>query len=195
MKIKPRAQEAERTRHVLLATARARFAQGGQAAVAVLEVTAEAGLTTGALYHHFQNRQGLLQAVLEEVAQSVADRAAEAVATKTDGWEQLRAGVDAVLDCCLEPEVRNAYNEAPAIMGLDEWRRLEESKTGVLLVAVLSQLANDGRIKKVSLPLLAAMVKGAIVEGAMSITRAEHPKKVRREAGALLDALLSGLKT
>ena len=111
-----------------------------------------------------------------------------------DDWEQLRAGVHCVLDCCLEDEVRVTYNEAPSIVGLDEWRRIEESKTGVLLVTTLLRLQQDGLLKPLSIELLAAMVKGAIVEGAMTITRSSKPKRTRAEAGELLDALLESVR-
>lgn len=192
--VKTRDSEAARTRAKLVAHARRLFARGGQAAVGVIEVSKAAGVTTGALYHHFAKRQDLLRAVLDDVAGSVATRAVDSMEGLTDPWERLIAGLTAVLDACLEDDVRNAYNEAAGILGLEAWRALEESKTGVLLVLGLQQVAATGALKPVSLPLLASMVKGAVIEAAMSITRSKNPKKTRREAGELLDALLQGLR-
>lgn len=191
---KIKGRENEGAREALLAEARAAFASGGSAAVEVVPICEAAGLTTGALYHHFGNRNGLLRAVVEAVAESVATKAAKAMEGIDDDWEQLRAGVHCVLDCCLEDEVRVTYNEAPSIVGLDEWRRIEESKTGVLLVTTLLRLQQDGLLKPLSIELLAAMVKGAIVEGAMTITRSSKPKRTRAEAGELLDALLESVR-
>lgn len=192
--VKSRHTVKDDARTALLAAAREAFAQGGQAAVAVIPVCEAAGLTTGALYHHFQNRSGLLRALIEDVAAWVAQQAVKAMEPETDDWAKLRAGVNAVLDACLEPVVRNTYNEAPSIVGLEEWRAIEESKTGVLLVETLLRLQQRGALKPVSIPLLASMVKGAIVEGAMSITRSAKPKQTRREAGQLLDAMLAALR-
>jgi AcrR family transcriptional regulator len=192
--VKTREQEALRTRAALLRHGRRLFAQGGQAAVGVIEVSKAAGVTTGALYHHFAKRQDLLRAVLEDVAGHVASSAVAAMEGKKDSWARMTAGITAVLDACLEPDVRRAYNEAPAILGLDEWRALEEAKTGVLLVQALISLSSEGQLKPVSLELLASMVKGAVVEAAMSITRAKHPKQMRREAGTLVEAMLGGLR-
>lgn len=189
----PRSEKKDDARAALLKAAWKAFAEGGQAAVAVIPVCQAAGLTTGALYHYFGNRQGLLRALIEEVAAWVAERARAAMEGERDDWKQLRAGVHAVLDACLEPVVRNTYNEAPSIVGLEEWRAIEEGKTGVLLVETLQRLDERGGLKPVSIPLLASMVKGAIVEGAMSITRSPSPKKTRKEAGALLDAMLAAL--
>jgi AcrR family transcriptional regulator len=184
----------EQTRSNLVRHARRLFAKGGQRAVGVIEVSRAAKVTTGALYHHFKNREALLRAVLEDVAQSVADRAAEAMQPHTDPWARLEAGINAVLDLCLEPDVKLAYNEAAAILGLEAWRQLEEAKTGALLMKSLFEVAATGSLKPVSLELLAAMVKGALVEAAMSITRSKAPKRLRAEAGTLLQALLAGLR-
>lgn len=192
--VKSRNSERDDARAALLEAARAAFARGGQAAVTVIPVCEAAGLTTGALYHHFKNRQGLLRALIEDVAAWVAQQAVKAMERERDDWSKLRAGVNAVLDACLEPVVRNTYNEAPTIVGLDEWRTIEESKTGVLLVETLLRLQARGALRPISVPLLASMVKGAIVEGAMSITRSPKPKQTRKEAGELLDAMLAALR-
>lgn len=192
--VKTRESEAARTRVKLVAHGRRLFARGGQAAVGVIEVSKAAGVTTGALYHHFSNRQALLRAVLEDVATSVATRAIDAMKGRTDPWERLMRGVTAVLDACLEDDVKLVYNEAASILGLEQWRALEESKTGVLLMHGLTEVAKTGQLKPVSLSLLAAMVKGAVVEAAMSITRSKNPKKTRREAGELLQVLFEGLR-
>lgn len=189
--VKPRAKEAEHSRTALINAARRRFAKKGQAGVEVLPVTRDAKLTTGALYHHFGSRQGLLRAVLEDTAALVAERARVAMAGHSDTWQQVNAGVQAVLDACLEPAVRMTYNEAPSILGLDGWRAMEESHTGVLLVGTLARLeAEGGLVPGMSLPLLASMLKGAIVEGAMFITRSKQPKVARKEAGELLERML-----
>ena len=192
--VKTRDSEAARTRAKLLAHARRLFARGGQAAVGVIEVSKAAGVTTGALYHHVAKRQDLLRAVLEDIAGHVAKCAIDAMNGHDEPWDRLMLGITAVLDACLEPDVRMAYNEAAGILGLDAWRALEASKTGVLLAQGLVAVAKTRQLKPVSLELLAAMVKGAVVEAAMSITRAKHPRKLRREAGALLAALLEGLR-
>lgn len=186
--------KSEATRRRLVHSARRLFAKGGQAKVGVIEVSKAARVTTGALYHCFENRQALLRAVLEDIADGVAQQALEAMGPHDEPWARLDAGVNAVLDACLVPEVRYAYNEASAILGLEEWRAVEEARTGVLLIEGLRQVAATGALKPVSLELLAAMVKGALVEAAMSITRAKHPKKLRAEAGALVTELLNALR-
>ncbi len=75
--VKTRETEAAKTREKLISHARRLFARGGQAAVGVIEVSKAAGVTTGALYHHFENRHDLLRAVLEDVGASAAHRLAD----------------------------------------------------------------------------------------------------------------------
>jgi AcrR family transcriptional regulator len=178
----------------LLKAAREAFERGGQAAVEVVPVCTAAGVTTGVLYHSFGSRQGLLRAVLEDVAALVAERTRAVMSKEKTPWARLQAGVREVLDCCLEPLIRNAYNEAPSIVGLDEWRTIEEAKTGVLLVETLFELQAAGQLQPLALPVLAAMLKGAIVEGAMAITRAEKPALARKEAQKVLDLLLASVR-
>ena len=64
-----RAEMIEETRVKLLAAARKAFRDSGYAAASMDELTAAAGLTCGALYHHFGDKQGLLAAVAAELDQ------------------------------------------------------------------------------------------------------------------------------
>lgn len=156
----------------------------------VLAVARDARLTTGALYHHFGSRQGLLHALLEDTAGWVAAKAAAAMHDVEDPWARLTLGAKAVLDACLEPAVRMTYNEAPSILGLEGWRELEASKSGALLLATLVQVEREGRLTSASLPLVATMLKGAIVEAAMWITQSETPETAHSEAVRLLERML-----
>src|SRR5438046_7597406 len=88
-----KADQSEATRAALIAAARELFATRGYAAVATEEIVRAAGVTRGALYHHFAGKQELFQAVYEAVEeQLVADIGAVALAAASDPLEALRAG-------------------------------------------------------------------------------------------------------
>src|SRR6266566_4326676 len=102
-----KAEQAEATRAALIAAARALFAERGYAAVGTEEIVRAAGVTRGALYHHFAGKQELFQAVYESVEQQLVEQiAASALAGASDPLEALRAGAQAFLDACEDPAVQ-----------------------------------------------------------------------------------------
>src|SRR5438477_5250400 len=92
-----RAERADDTAERLLEVATGLFAQRGYAAVSVGELCRKASVTTGALYHHFGDKQRLFRVVAERVTARLVETAALAADQHADPWERLCAGIDAVL--------------------------------------------------------------------------------------------------
>ncbi len=185
---------AERTRAALMRAGRKLFTAPGHAQVSVQDLARAAKVTTGAIYHHFQSKDGLFVAVAQEVSQEVTQRAAAAMETRVDPWERFLAALDAVLDACLLPHVRAVYNQAPAVMGLDAWRALEERQSDQLMRGALLTLMELKVLPVWDAAILVPMAKGAIIEAAMGITRSAAPQLARPEAGAALHAMFTGLR-
>jgi AcrR family transcriptional regulator len=118
-----RQARAEETRQRVVATARRLFAEQGYFATGTTEIVEAAGVgTRGALYHHFENKQALFRAVLEEIE---VDLGAKVGVTITgDTWlERLAQALSAFLDASLDPEVRRVLLiVGPAVLGWDVWR-------------------------------------------------------------------------
>src|ERR1700710_3042444 len=91
----PRAQKAEATRDALITAARALFAERGYHDVGVRDLTAQAGVTRGALAHHFGDKQGLFVAVFEAVERDLIGEIADHAAAQPqlDAWAQFRRGL------------------------------------------------------------------------------------------------------
>ncbi len=181
-------------REDLLQTAHALFVSKGYANTSVGELARRSGLTTGAVYHHFEHKLGLYRAVIEQIVDDVAGIAAEKMAAVDDPWDKLRAGMNAVLDACLTPPVRHAYTEAATVLGLEQWRLLEASRTDHLLAGTMAALAASGELSGHDPRFLAPILKGAIVEGAMAIVTADDEVAARARVGESLEALLSGIR-
>lgn len=174
-------------REAILESAHRLFVEQGFAATSTQELARAAGVTTGALYHHFGSKEGLYREVVGAIAEKVAVRAAIAMNEGQTPKERLGLGVQAVLDACLEPDVRLAYNEAATVLGLEAWRALEAERTDALLVAALASLDLD------RVDLVAPVLKGAIVEGAMAIVTSDDQAAARRVVGQTLSSVIDAL--
>jgi AcrR family transcriptional regulator len=196
MNVKNRkAEQSELTRGALVEAARALFSRRGYAAVSTEEIVQAAGVTRGALYHHFKDKQDLFTAVVERVEQDILERVAAAAIAETDPWEQQRVAVGAFLDVCLDPAVqRIVLTDAPSVLGLTAWREIEARYGLALVRAGLQLVMQAGLIEQQPLEPLAHMLLGAMAEGGLLIARAEDPVAARREVGDSLDRILQGLR-
>jgi AcrR family transcriptional regulator len=190
-----RAQQSEVTRAKLLRVARDLFARRGYNDVATEEIVRRAGVTRGALYHHFRDKRDLFQAVVEQIEQEVLQKVAEAALAEHDPWDQQSAAIGAYLDVCLEPAVqRIVLTDAPSVLGLAGWREIE-AKYGLAVVeAGLRSVMAAGYIEQQPVEPLAHLLLGALTEGGLLIARAEDRPAARTEVGDSLDRLLRGLR-
>jgi AcrR family transcriptional regulator len=192
-----RRRQAERsaaTRRALLDSGRALFAARGFAGTAREDIVSQAGVTRGALYHHFVGKEQLFRAVYEEMEREIADRILTAAATGPDPAEQLRLGCRAFLDLATDPAVqRIALIDAPSVLGWRTWREVE-AVHGLGLVRDGLQAAMDaGQIRPQPVTPLSHVVLAALNEAALYIAGAADPVAARVEMGAVLDGLLARL--
>ena len=81
---KPRQEMIAETRGKLIAAGRRAFGTIGYAEASMDDFTGEAGLTRGALYHHFGDKKGLLQAVIMEIDAEMTDAAERGLGRRSD---------------------------------------------------------------------------------------------------------------
>ena len=189
-----RAQQSEATRRKLIRVARDLFARNGFSDVATEELVRRAGVTRGALYHHFRDKRDLFAAVVEQVEQEVLERVAAAALAESDAWEAQRAAIGAYLDVCLEPAVqRIVLVDAPSVLGVEAWREIEARYGLGLVSAGLQSVMEAGYIEQQPIDPLAHLLLGALTEGGLMIARADDRVAARREVGESLDRILNGL--
>lgn len=187
--------QREATTRLLIDIGRQLFATEGFTQVSTEEIVRQAGVTRGALYHHFGSKEGLFLAVVDDVLADIAGEVARAAAMEDSTWEQLRAGCHAFLRTAADPAIaRIALVDAPAVLDWERWRELDERHSQALLREALSTLYNVGTI--VAPPgATVALLSGAMNEAALWIARALDRDAALSEASTALDLLLSGLKT
>jgi AcrR family transcriptional regulator len=190
-------ERSEATRAALVAAARPLFATRGFAGVGTEEIVRAAGVTRGALYHQFRDKEDLFAAVFEQLEGELAQRtaaAAGAAAGTTDPLVELRVGTNAWLDACTEPEVqRIVLLDAPAVLGWDRWREIGTRYGLGLVEAVLQAAVDAGRLEPQPVRPLAHVLMAAVDEAALYVATAEDTKAARAEVGAVLDRLLAAL--
>lgn len=197
MNVNRRTQEQRReaTRAALIGAARELFAARGYAGVGTEEIVRRAGVTRGALYHHFPAKQDLFRAVYERVERELTERiVTEVPLAGADPVTVLHEGTATFLDACLEPEVqRIALLDAPAVLGYGAWREIGERYGLGLLHAALERAVEVGAIPAQPVRPLAHVLLGALDEAARLIARADDVAAARREVGETLDRLLTAL--
>lgn len=191
----PKAQQTEATTARLIEVATEVFARDGFAHAATEAIVARAGVTRGALYHHFGSKEGLFKAVLEHVQRQVGTRVEESVAGLDDPWEALIAGSRAFLKASLDPQVQRVMlTDAPAVLGWSVWRALDAEHSMRSLRAVLEALAAAGQLSPLPLDALTHLLSGAMNEAALWIAQSPDSEQALSEASTALDHLLAGLR-
>lgn len=190
------AQRSEATRSALVAAARTLFAARGYAGVGTEEIVRAAGVTRGALYHHFRGgKKDLFYAVAEAVEGELVQQIASGALSAPDPYEALERGAEAWLVACTDPEVqRITLLDAPSVLGWEEWRALGERYGLGVLEAALAAAMDAGALARAPTRPLAHLLLGALDEAGLVVARSDDVEATRDEMSALLRRLLAGLR-
>ncbi|KMO11320.1 TetR/AcrR family transcriptional regulator, partial [Methylobacterium platani] len=152
----------EETKAKLVRAARQAFAETGFADASMDELTAGAGLTRGALYHHFGDKKGLLQAVIAQIDGEMAARLAVVGERAETPWRGLLDEYRAYLEMALEPEIqRILLLDGPAVLG-DPSRWPTQNACLAETTRRIRALVADGAIPPVDPEAAARLLNGAL---------------------------------
>lgn len=190
-----KASQREATTRQLIDVAREHFTRDGYANAATEEIVVQAGVTRGALYHHFGSKEGLFLAVLREVQQEIGAQVEAATENIDDAWELLKVGSRAFLQASLAPQVRRILLiDAPAVVGWEAWRQADAEGAFPSLREVLIQLQSQGALQGLSVDALAYLLSGAMNEAALWIAQSDQPDAALDSTIIALNALIDGLR-
>jgi AcrR family transcriptional regulator len=191
-----KAAQREATTAALVAAARELFAERGYANVGTEEIVQQAGVTRGALYHHFRGgKEELFRSVVIQLSAETAGRVRATARAIEDPWDALVGGIDAFLDSCATTEVqRILLVDGPAVLGWDVWRAIDADYGLGLLEDALQRAVDAERLPPQPTRAAAHVLLGALDEAAMVVARADDPLTARAEMGQTVHRLLEGLR-
>jgi len=181
------------TRAKLMAAGRKAFAEMGYAGASMDDFTAEAGLTRGALYHHFGDKRGLFQAVVSQIDAEMAERLRQRAARAPSRWEGFIEEGIGYIEMALEPEIqRIVLRDGPAVLG-DPASWPSADGCVAAMRASLEVLQAEGTIRPVDAEATARMLSGASCYAAQWIANSDDPFATARRATVAYRHLLEGL--
>lgn len=188
-----RSEMVEDTRARLIQSARRAFAAKGYAAASMDELTAEAGLTRGALYHNFGGKEGLLRAVIEQIDAEVLGRMAAARDRAPSLWQGLLDESVAYIETALDPEVqRIMLLDGPAVLG-DPSRWPNQLACLRVTERAVAALVAEGTVAPVDPEATARLLNGAALNAALWIASADDPARVLPSVVEAFCRLVGGL--
>jgi AcrR family transcriptional regulator len=190
---RPRSEMIAETRAKLIDAARRAFGTIGYADASMDDFTAEAGLTRGALYHHFGDKKGLLQAVIAQIDAEMSARLSIIAAAARDPWQSFVDENIAYIEMAVEPEIRRiVMRDGPAVLG-DPSTWPSQTECVRSMTASLQRLRDDGYVTDIDPEGTARLLTGAGLYAAQWIANADDPAATSKRAVQAFRALLDGL--
>jgi AcrR family transcriptional regulator len=186
--------QGDATRAALVAAARELFGAQGYVETSNDEIVAKAGVTKGALYHHFKGKEDLFRVVFEQVQHEVTDQAV-AEFLQPDSWEALVRGCALWIDAHLDPSVRRIVLFDPrAVLGWEVVREIENRYGVVALRGALRKAMHAGVLEPRPLRPLALLLLGALREGCLYVADAPNSDEAKDDVTALITDMLSAFR-
>jgi len=186
--------QGESTRASLVAAGRKLFGNQGYVDTSIDDIATAAGVTKGALYHHFAGKDALFRAVYEQVKREITDQVAPSF-SEFEPWDALVTGCQATLDAHLDPEVRRiVVFDGRAVLGWEVVREIESRYGAIVLRGALRAAMHAQVIERQPLVPLAQMLNGALTEACVLIADADDVAASRAEVGAVVLRILEGLR-
>lgn len=188
-----RADMISETRGKLIKAAREAFATKGYADSSMDDLTAQAGLTRGALYHHFGDKKGLLQAVITQIDEEMMARLSVIIDEAATIWDGFIDESIAYIKMSLEPEIqRIVFLDGPSVLG-DPSQWPSQNACIRSTQHSIQRLIDEGTIRPVNTEATARLIMGALLGASLWIANADDPHRASEQVVESFVALASGL--
>jgi AcrR family transcriptional regulator len=189
-----RAAQGRATREQLIEVATRLFAERGYEDTSIEAVLGAAGVSRGALYHHFAGKDALFEAVVESVENGITASMTASIAGEQDPVEVLRAGALGWIGLAGDPVIQRVIlTDAPAVLGWERWRNMDDQRAFVMTRELLQAVSDGGGLAPGLVDSFAHMILGALDEMALVIARAEDPEAALADGRVAVEELLRRL--
>jgi AcrR family transcriptional regulator len=189
-----RAAQGRATRGQLIEVATGLFAEHGYEGTSIEAVLTAAGVSRGALYHHFAGKEALFTAVLEAVSERITTQLTEVIRGCTDPVDAVRTGALGWIDLAGDPVIqRIMLVDAPSVLGWEQWRAMDEGRTVGAMRAMLQAVSDTGRLPGELVDPFAHMILAALDEAALVVARAPDSRVAVVEGRQAVEEFLARL--
>jgi AcrR family transcriptional regulator len=191
-----RAARGRATREQLIEVATRLFAEQGYEDTSIEAVLTAAGVSRGALYHHFPGKDALFEAVVESVENRTMAALSKVVGDEPDPVAALNAAALAWIDLVGDPVIqRIILIDAPSVLGWERWRDMDNEYAFGAARTLLQAISDEGRLPPELVEAFTHMILSAMDAIAMVIARAEDPRAAMVNGRAAVQELLRRLLT
>jgi len=192
-----RARYSEATKAALVEAATRRFAEHGFAATSLEDVAADIEASRGAVYHHFESKLALFQAVFEQQESQMISMVIEAAAQAATPWESMEAALEAFLSHCCEPVYgRIVWKEALIALGWQRWKECEEKYAYGMIEEFLTNLVDADELPPLPREPMARITFQLLGAAGLAIAEAAPADKAQTKAdyALVINRILAGTR-
>lgn len=165
------AERSATTRAAILAAARELFGRQGYAGTGREEIAVRAGVSRGALYHHFASKAEVFAAVAEAIDAELVELVVGAAGPpgSRSAVEALGLAAAAYVRACADPDVGRIVIDAPSVLGPQAYRAMSARVCQALLAPAIRAIATEGRSVPGDPDLVAALLLALLDEAASTV--------------------------
>lgn len=181
-------QRSEATRALLLQAFRESFLKNGLDGTTTQAVLRATGLSKGAMYHHFQSKTDIVEAIYAEESRTAIETAMQTGAPGDGPLARLKAACLAWTEQVRAPAVSKILFEiGPKALGPEKAKAIEDAHSLKRIEAVLEEAIAKGEIADTDPKLIAAFLNALVAETAL------HHLRTGTRSIAVLDRSIQAL--
>lgn len=179
------------TRAALVEAARTLFIEQGYAETGTPQIVERAGVTRGALYHHFADKQALFRAVVEAESEAVAGEITASTPEELPALDALIRGGEAFMAAMSQPgRTRLLLLDGPAVLGRTRMDEIDAHHGGRTLREGLAIAMRQGAIRRLPLDALAALLSAVFDRAALDVAGGAADADQKKAINALIAGLM-----